>query len=547
MAKCFAGISLLALSFLFSHHFGYAFFTPKWLYFYFAGLAAGVLILCETNPKFPKFARFEWALLIALFLCMIAVVMNTLPVGYESVAADRLSFLGIVVFFSLAFATNVFQLSDLFFPALLSIAGVTAFGLIQAAEVGFGREMPYYAISSTLGHTNNAAQWVAALLSVLVPLIAERRKRSVRITAWAVVFFSLIYIFLTRARSIWIFIVLATLLLLWTNQKAIRAHLKKKFVPASIGFFTVVAALVLYAGKNFWGSKGDMILYRATMWKATMKMILARPFGYGPDQFEFAHLPFIRDSGIVNYDFLARSPHNELLRYFAEDGVIVTALILVLFGFFFFRFFKKAKVSLGERNIVNLLLLFFVSEGIFQFPFQNAQTVFLFAVVLAFLIVKGHDTTKLESGVARPVIVLFLVAATIVTVRVGYSRFFENSKDYDKVARACEWYPSNWRACFKKGKLEIDNGDLMTAKATLLKELDIAPNNYVAMRNLSNLAFVRGKTKDNIIEGCFYLWKHNSYFGDKSPLKAEEKKLCHPKLIEYFEKKKPEKFYGRHL
>jgi O-antigen ligase len=542
-AVYFTSFMLVALTFISHRHFGYQYFTPKWLLFYASAIVAGVYLFTRREIQLPKLERFEIATGAAMLMAMVAVLWQTVPVGLEGIAADRLGFILLCLFFCVTVADDGFSLSKLFYPALVSLAGVTIVGIKQAAEIGVIHDMPYYKLSSTLGHTNNAAQWSAALLCLVIPFVGTVRNLNVKRLAWVVVFLSLVYIFLTRCRSIWVALAIGAVWILWTNRRKIFGN--KAALVFGAGFVAVIAAVVILFGENFLGGKGSIEGYRSMMWQATFRMILDRPLGFGPDRFEFAHLPYIFGSPFLEYGYLARSPHNEFLRYIVEDGVIVAALMFTLVTTFMVRFFKYARIESTERKAVSLLFILFLVESLFQFPFQNAQTVFLFALFAAYIVVKGHERVKVSLSAMYPFLGIALLCFTFVFARVAYSRFNENSFDYEAVTRACEWYPSNWRACFRKGRIEKDRNEFDKARTTLLSLLEIEPNNYTALLNLAAVAYMSGPTRDNLIESCFYLWKHNSYFGDKSPFNEQMDKQCGKKMVDYFNRKRPEKFHPK--
>lgn len=547
-SSALAALALLALTFAYSDIFVYPLVTSKWVAFYLITLVALGSLFFRKEFCLPKLNSLNWAFLAALFMLIITVIYQRVPVGYEGLALDRLSFLGCIVFFYVSFAKQELGWADLYTPALLAIFGLSIFGLAQAIASGASGTMPYFSISGTMGHTNIAAQWVAGLLCLVVPFIPLQEGKSQRVVAWFVVLLSLAYIFVARARSVWLFLAVASVFLIWRYRSSLKKEAKKAFLLFSGVVATLFVIFLSYGGvEAFLRVKSSMFVYRATLWKATLKMIFDNPLGYGPDQFVFWHLPYIRESIIISYQTLARSPHNEFLRYLVEDGVIVAALIAIALGTILFKFFRNAGVLFHEKTVILLLLLFFGLEGFFQFPWQTAPTVFLFSILIGYMLVKGFSSVAVSADKFRPVLLLFFLLLSFFSFKVSYSYFNEKSSDYQALTRACDYFPANWTACFRKGSVEMNRSDWAMARSTFMRTIEIAPYNYLALRNLSAIVFQEGKTRDKMIEGCYYLWKHNFLFGKLSPIYEMQFKYCDKKVLDYLDRRRPDKFYGRQL
>ena len=83
------------------------------------------------------------------------------------------------------------------------------------------------------------------------------------------------------------------------------------------------------------------------------------------------------------------------------------------------------------------------------------------------------------------------------------------------------------------------------ARVTLENLLRIQPDNLIAMRNLSLVAFHDGKVFQRRLEGCYYLWRYVEGYNGRTALTEPLKHNCPERWIEYFNRKHPSAFYSR--
>lgn len=549
MSRVWAVSGLLGVTFLWFHGFGLPFFTAKWIWFYVLGVfaAAGFLIRPGTLA-FPQGA-IVWAIAAVLFY--VNFLLNTVrlvPAGAESFLADRMGFAFVALFSFSAFARHHLRWDDLWPAALIGIWGVSALGLMQFFSLGFsGQNMPYYQASSTLGHTNNAGQWLGVLMLMVIAGMPHAGKA--KMIGWGGLLLALVYLIFARSRSVWIGMALSGGWLVYLRYRPV----PWKKVALALGIVYVLVVGVQVSRGTPWSGavtlqlleqKSSMVLWRWNVWKATMGMIQAHPTGVGTDQFEFKAQPFIREFGMQNPDFLAFSPHNEWLRFPAEEGVGGALILLVAVIAWCWPYFRR------HRNDSNFALisatgLLLLTESVFQFPFQNAPVAFFWALWLGYVGAKGMPHQFVPKGLAWIVVVPLFLGLTWNGSRVAYSRFVEGSGNYELLVRACDWFPANWRACNTKGKIEYERKDYAAARATLSKMLEIAPLNYQALQNMGAVAIAEG----NKLEGCFYWWRYKDLFRERTPKEHMDRYegVCEEKWRRYFEFRRPEKFLGRQL
>jgi O-antigen ligase len=142
---------------------------------------------------------------------------------------------------------------------------------------------------------------------------------------------------------------------------------------------------------------------RLVMWKATARIIKARPFsGVGAGAWE-VDIPLYQDEGSqLETDYYV---HNEILQLLAEYGLVGWLFLLALLGYLIQAAWKTLKADSPEaqaeaplRAITLLAMLMFLIISNAGFPWRMASTGALFALMLAIL---GASDARLGySGVA---------------------------------------------------------------------------------------------------------------------------------------------------
>lgn len=139
---------------------------------------------------------------------------------------------------------------------------------------------------------------------------------------------------------------------------------------------------------------------RLVMWKATARIIKARPFsGVGAGAWE-VDIPLYQDEGSqLETDYYV---HNEILQLLAEYGLAGWLFLLALLGYLIQAAWKTLKADTPEehaeaplRAITLLAMLMFLIISNAGFPWRMASTGALFALMLAIL---GASDARLGYG-----------------------------------------------------------------------------------------------------------------------------------------------------
>jgi O-antigen ligase len=530
------GILILALFWLPGAWMPYQ--DGKWLAIY--GITFFSLFLHAFRRDFliPKFSKIEGIWLSTLFFGLIFSLFWFHGWDAEFSLLDRFSFFLLFWFFWWSFREGL-KWEAFFYPLFFSIIFVSGYGIWQSYSVGFPGSMPYYLLGSFFGHSNNAAQFVG--LAIFLLWISAGKNRNLALVATLL---GVAYLYLSRGRSaLFAFVIASVFAFVLAEKKSIQKFWK----PAILAF---TAAIILIAGIQFrkgfslqeiftgsiFGEKASMVTYREDVWKQTVKMIQSRPLGVGVDRYAFRFVPFHKDGTTVSTDHMALAPHNEILRYLAEDGIPLACFIF-LTVFFFFR--KWVKSTDESRKRFYPFFLFLGIEGLFQFPWQNPLPTYFTAVVFGFMASEFQSETKKEFRF--PVFALLALLFLFPLSKVFFSRIWENSKQENFAKISCSLVPANWRSCLNYSRILLSMNKLPDARVVVQNELRRDSANFVATRHLAVIAFRQGRH----LEGCFHSWVYDYTYGGKSDIHESYVKNCPQKYRDYFDRKKPNRYFHR--
>ncbi len=511
--------------------------SGKWLGVAFLAFVSFAAWAFRREIVVPNFQRWETFGLGILFLSILTSMFWFHGWYVDLSLIDRWSFFLLVFFAWLSFRAGL-QWKDFFSPLVAAVIIVSIYGLYQLVEVGFPGEMPYTKVGSFFGHSNNAAQFVGMGI-LLLWACAEGRKYP----AIASTVLGLAYLYLSRGRS-------ALLAFGLASGVAILIHRKK--VPWKVvalgGIVFAVLAIGIQVGKGFsftdivqakiFQEKPSMVTYRADVWKQTLEMIRVRPFGVGVDKFAYRFVPFHQKGKTVSVDHIALSPHNEFLRYPAEDGIPLSILFFAITVYLIHRWVRSTPAD--ERRPFYPFFVFFVFEAFFQFPFQNPLPAYFTAIFVGWILYRSWETRVVAQRI--PVAPIFVLVFFVLFSKVAVSRKFETSGSAAWAQISCSWVPSNWQACLNYSRLLMNNpAQLSDARKVIEGVLERDPANFTATRHLAVVAFRQGR----LLEGCFHSWSYDYVFGGVSDIRTSYQQNCPKKFRDYFDRKKPTRYYHR--
>ncbi|MGZ3712654.1 MAG: O-antigen ligase family protein [Bdellovibrionota bacterium] len=523
-----------------------AFSQGKWLGVYFVALCVTGLALVRL-PRLPRLKIWETVFYGLVIAGAFAQLFYFSPRGFEFVFSDRSSFLLLLLGSWGAFQRRLLRWQDFWWPLALSITVVSGIGLWQMWEIGFPGQMPYLAVGSTFGHANHAAQFlgIALLMWWSIP--------RPRISWWiqpALSGFALTYFLLLRCRSTFVGMALGLLVLAaFRYRREGRAFVKKPAVWGSaLVLFAAFAGFQLARGKSLedlvhlkiLSEKSSMFIWRGDVWRQTVEMIRENPLGIGPDRFPFQFIPYHARGTTLTENGIADTPHNEVLRYLAEDGVVLGPLYLIAILLLVGRWLKRKE----EWSLLLPTLAFIAVEGLTQFPFYCPFPSYILALILGYMATKvwPKELAVSKRSWVRVVVGMAFAVQLFITTKVVIARSYEHADTLEKAELSCRMVPLNWKSCLMQTKLELDKNDLNAARASAEEILFDDPWNFSAMRYLSIVAYRQG----DHLEACFYLWKYDHIFYDHSSIHDRLAQNCLPKWLTYFAKKKPSTYMPRY-
>lgn len=523
------------------------FHLGKWLAVYLLATLATVLCFWRGVgvPRMGRPFALAFALLSVSFLAS-AVWLN--PEGWVFAVLDRMSFLVLALFAWRLFRARELEWENFRLPVLLSLLGVSLLGLWQVGKAGFSGEMPYSAVGSTFGYANITAEFVAISLLVLFGLGLPKEKH-IRVLSALTTLSALSYLFLLRGRSVLLGFALASIVLLYQRYASGRFRWRNPWVWGFGGGALGMAVLLQVLRGQSWkealtlsfAQKSPMLDFRLDVWRQTLRLIRENPLGVGVDRFDFAFVPYHRFGATLSPINVANSPHNDFLRYLAEDGVPLGIALFVFVAVFLVAWWRRA--SPESRQFFLPLGVFYFAETFVQFPWQLAFPVYFGAIGFGKMAAElWPEERRLGDRWGGAVLSLLVFVQLVLGGRALLARSFENSRDPERLARACDLVPGDWRACLKRARADVQRGDLASARHYVSRELERAPWNFHAWQMMAQVAGLEG----NRLEGCFYLWRYVDLFeGQVSNAENSLKKLCPAKWINYFERKRPVKYYPR--
>lgn len=468
--------------------------TPKWV---LAGVAAAAG-LCWCTYKGPRFTLPDYrqvVLLIGGAIAFLITLLSSNTTHYEAELFKVMVILGFV-FIGSNTAENLgknlrtigmYNGASLVLCAGMFFVGLTSSTLDIALRGGFS-------------NSNIFAEFLGFSLLLQFYNIKNFYKDDAYKLAWSLVPFFTVVIIATRCRSVMLGLAWAAILWL-SHQKQLKHRIKY-----ILGIFIVIAAAATYdTHRKLDDPKYQNANVRLIRWQNTLSMIKDHPMGVGIGQFEFAYLPYARANGVdteVTETNVVRSPHNSYLALVAEYGIPFGVLFLLFIGITLYNL-KNSNTSKRLRQFYSYFFMLTLVTAFFSFPMETPFA----ACIIAFMFGQTLACTTLEHTRGDEFRAHLMVAASILLIFTGIV--------YNYGLRM-------WVYNIKEAGQVAKDGNSYEAKAMLDRELRAAPNNFLAMRAMANLYFI----KRDKVNGCKYVKMHNKYFIEPSAMKDIEEYFC---------------------
>ena len=501
--------------------------TVKWYLVHAIAAAWLLLEVCVLGSRgWPSFLRRHGALAAAFAALAAWSVVRFGPAWALSPGADRLAGAALALCAAWHFARNGGRTGAVVFGTAASAAATIALGLAQASGAALpgplaAREGP----AALFGNVNMAAQFVALALVLVLPYEVDGRGRA----AWNGARIALgasgaAYLYLLGSRSALLALAAAGIALFGATRRR---------AMAAVGLAAAVLVAAVWMGPAHGGPaaaahKATSIQLRLALWSDTLALVRDHPLvGVGAGGFEHAFVPY-QAAGRLEPDeaVVYRSPHDEYLRYLAEDGVPFVLLAAALVVLLALEWRRVEGTPPALRSLVVGWSSFLAVEAVFQFPLALA-----FGGMAAAITV-GAAVAAVEDRLAAPARRLPWVVASLIvaggmaaaSLRVARSErlYVARPDDAPALARACALDPRNLPACVTAAWLEDQGGDRAAARARLQATLVRAPDYPPALKLLGEIALRDG----DFAEACRRLSRYDALFRGASRAHASALRAC---------------------
>ena len=518
----------LASSALLINHFE----LPKWLT---AGFLLALMMICrwfdKKAIKMPSIPA-SWAGMLLLFVTLqISGIILKNPLVWMDYLYYVAIFFGYAYFFYEDLAFRGYKALYSYGVALLAGAVViSAIGLGQLATFDFVQkylnslEVTY---AATFGNVNYAGQYIGIcvlffLYAMSVTSSAFMKRVFIAGIAIVITYFSFI-----NTRSI---MLAGFLIIVWSLKRRVLLNPKLLAKIVLSCTLTIVVAQAIIAAKPraiIGDDRTESASIRLDLWRNTVQMIRDNPFGVGFRNFNFSFVPYRKLSPLLTSESVfVTTPHNEYLSVVAENGVLAGVVIFVLIGLILLNFYRCKKFSEEEpvvRELAIVLIVFFVVESAFQFPFEGAFPVVMFSLLVAIVFSSLLPQRTFEVSRCRwtfpaagALIGYLVVTHYLAVLAMRYP------DDVEKARYACEERPQDWFPCYRYAQALIKSGRSLEAQAILEAEIDKQPNNWRAMGLLGGDYLNLGKKA----EGCKLYATVDNLFAGKSRIHDLLKTTC---------------------
>jgi len=418
-----------------------------------------ILLAAAASPFF--FIGFEFSVtkiaflsvLATLGVCSLALSIEVSPrIGFPSAGLPLLGFLGCaglsallaenrsaagMELMNLAPYLVFFFLTYLSFPGpgfrklalvlALPVAGISLIGILQFFEIlpigmdRYGAKDP----ASTLGLSNFAGEYLAAVLPLLVAAGVAREKILPRIFLGISFGLGIFYLLLTGNRAGWIGLLAGLALMILVSLVAVISRKRKASPPSPglktglrslwlPGLLTGLAVMILFlapAGRSIpsrfasiFNFHDPAVRFRILASQEALRMSRDHPFlGVGPGNFSILE-PLYQTPAMENLyqgkNIDISRVHNEYLSALAELGIPAALLLFLFLGLLMRSLFRSLRSSPNQEEFLSRLgqsggLSASLVVALFSFNLHDPASGFIFWV-LAGLALKIGEGKKLE-------------------------------------------------------------------------------------------------------------------------------------------------------
>jgi hypothetical protein len=392
-------------------------------------------------------------------------------------------------------------------------------------------------LAFTFYNINKAAEFIGFSLSLLLALYSRYRSQVQRFFM-ILTCLLLTYLYFAKCRSSWLGIGCVVLYLLWTRNLSFRTFFHILFGTALVILITEYVFMKMGITEfssflsfgSFYGDhsslqKESSLSERWDMILNSLYLIRDYPWGVGLGRFELGARPYMQNlSPIAFNEHYSEifSPHNEILRMCAEEGILASLVMFLFFVSFVFPFRKLKEISKKCPESI-AFLIFFGFQFLFQYPLMQPFPLLLVPFVLAYT---AHYVGILEPTslygvwwVGRVLGVIFVFIAMCMAISLYITTHHFNDLEMNKKAY------SLWKNKNLLGNILFMSYSSKQYKVAIryaTQELKKEPCHALAQKYLGLSLLMDGDRKN----GCDYLKKYDSLFRNHSSVHKKIEKYC---------------------
>jgi hypothetical protein len=286
------------------------------------------------------------------------------------------------------------------------------------------------------------------------------------------------------------------------------------------------------------GSKATSAGMRLAVWQDSLILVRDHPLGVGAGNFEHAFMPYaLTGRSRPGEGLVFRSPHNDYLRFVAEEG-IPASLFLLLLGLLLLRELNRSTVMGRWRSEAGAFLAgtgtFLAVEAFFQFPFEMAASALVAAILLGLALSAAGgpalDPPQTAAGTTRGRVACLGLAVLLVagTLRTATAERLAAQRDASSVERACRLDPRRLDACVERAWLDSREGHHTTVQERLRRILEASPAYLPALKLRAEDLLASGRRD----EGCAAARDYDRLLQGRSSLRGTLLAQCEGRSLE---------------
>lgn len=499
------------------------YYMEKFFAIFVSGLIGiGILASGKLESFIPFLSWRTFLILLALIVVLLAnyIIHKTSPLSFETL--QRIIFWSLVVYISsYVHSLPVDDRPLLFIPLLFGASVFIILDLFLFTIIG--EKLPGF----TFGNPNIAAEYTGFCLSLALGLhtFFKTSKRVFMLDIFSCL--ATAYIYFTNCRSAYIGVALVIVYLVCVRILSIKTLTRL----AIISVVTILSIHLLFEALHDSKTLGTIFKVSSTSvrWnlvRDTLEMIKQNPLGFGLGTYEFNAIPYLDHvRSYLNEQIIFRSPHVEMLRFMAEDGILASILMVLMFGSYAIDNLHKLQKVIRDHPEIPCFALFFFVQFLFQFPLENPFPNFMTALLLGYTIAFiGKKNTRIKEKSKHLVFIVLLGLLSVGVLSKVFSSYISYWHPKRKILNVIAYTidPSHWAARLNVVRIYLDTNQLIEAEALAREELKERPNNFRAMGYLIQI-FLK---QNRIAEACHLIHKLDQFFGKNSSFNHLREKVC---------------------